>query len=988
MYFVSVDELLGGSVLGAASLTLPGYADPQRMLMPAAGATVYVYLRGGTTQADCFADQHGAGAPAVQPFSTDADGHVVDGAGSRLFTAQPVELDVAVSGGRLTSPQTIPVGGAGEGGAVVPRVQGAMATGLDASQTVDFAGTVQEVWLVGTLNANLTVTLTNRVAGCRLRLQLLQDSTGGRTLTVSDGVTPQAVSIGSTAGAYSEVLVDCPDAANVNVAEVGGGTVASGVELTSRKDQPSGYAGLDGGGKLQTSEFPTSAVTVVPPTGDTSGAGDLAAIQAQLNLGGVVRLRAGGLYTISTPNTKTTTNPSGSVNNSFPYGLQIPSNTTLDLNGATIKAAPGALGALICNQTMTSGGGDVNVGLISSGAPGIIDGNNNAILVNGPALVTIAWSTSPVCDNFRVQNGQNVGFWAFGNSQGQYAGGAGIVVANIQGGGFSCGQPYAAAMESRARVGRVTTLNMTPQPGNVFFNPGNGVYIVAKNSVVDTLLSINNTGGDKLDRPSQDVTIKQAFGLNNGDSGGNSGFKFQGGSSSATTVSSSPSRCEVGLVHMVNQNGAGLYMENSIDCRVGKYIGENNGLAGGYPDVWIGGIRDRIDDLYSDSAATYGVLVRQYAVDPSIGTCRIRNPNQLNQANIVGLTQAGASLTVGDFLAVDELPPPTNTTATAAVGGGSFAGGVTFSYVVTYLNAQGETTPSPEVSAAPVASGSVVLTWGTGALPTGVTGVKVYRATTSGGEYTSPALVATLGTVLTYTDTGSAVSTGAAPTLNTASTQKMKYGLQQTNVAATAFVGSLKVIGAATARVSAGGGILQAAASGGQTTPTAFYLRPKTGNVTPVQPAQGTLSAMPLPLGSACTIATIGVSVTTAGQAGALYRLGIYADDGNGRPGLLLVDADTVAADAIAKVEATVGLYVPAGRYHLAAVPQNCATTAPLVNGTTGTVDPPIPLNTLANAWLTNQNCWSQTGVTGALPTTWGTPVQGGAGVIPAIKVT
>lgn len=724
------------------------------------------------------------------------------------------------------------------------------------------------------------------------------------------------------------------------------------------------------------------------PTGDPSGNGDLAQITAQLNAaagagGGVVMLRSGQTYTINTPNSTTFTTPSGGTT-SLSFGIVIPSNVTLDLNGATIKAASGATGGLICNAHPTNGGGDTNIGLISSSGVGVIDGNSQVPPVGARGLVEFAWTTAPRVFNIKIQNGYTVGFYAYGNTNGNYD----LISTNsMKGGGIDLGQPFTAAMEFNATVGRLLSMNTSPEPGNTFFNPGNGVYLVASGGTTLCITGINNTGGDKLDRPSIDHQITAVYGINNGDSNGNSGFKFQGDTSSSTTTSSSPVRCEVGLIHMVNQNGTGLYMEGCVDCTVAKYIGENNGLAGGgLPDVWIGGIRDTISELHSDNANDKGLYIRPYAVDPSFGIVKIRNPNQSNGGVVAAIRQDGGYAVAGRVLCVDELPTPTNVTATAVVGGGTFAGGQQFVYVVTYTNANGETTPGPEVAATPAANGSVVLTWGTGVLPSGVTGVKVYRATAAAGEYTSPALLTTLGAVLTYTDTGTAVSAGAAPQLNTATTKKMVWGVQQTTALAFFHAESLKVVGAGTAPLAANGGISQAMGSASQRLVSGQYIRPKTSNVGSAQPAQGVLSAMPLDIGDSGTIATIGVNVTTAGQAGALVRLGIYCDNGHGQPGQLLIDAGTVAGDAINKVETAVNLWVPAGRYHLAAVSQNCATTAPILSGSSGTLDPPIPLNSLANAWLTNQNCFAQSGVTGALPSAWGSAVQAATGVIPTIK--
>ena len=61
--------------------------------------------------------------------------------------------------------------------------------------------------------------------------------------------------------------------------------------------------------------------------------------------------------------------------------------------------------------------------------------------------------------------------------------------------------------------------------------------------------------------------------------------------------------------------------------------------------------------------------------------------------------------------------------------------------------------------------GSAVLTWD--ALPAGTTAVKVYRGTLTGVENK---LVATLGAVVTYTDTGVAGTTASPPAAGAAVT--------------------------------------------------------------------------------------------------------------------------------------------------------------------------------------------------------------------------
>lgn len=107
---------------------------------------------------------------------------------------------------------------------------------------------------------------------------------------------------------------------------------------------------------------------------------------------------------------------------------------------------------------------------------------------------------------------------------------------------------------------------------------------------------------------------------------------------------------------------------------------------------------------------------------------------------------------------------PSGLGASANVGGGTFAA-ATYFWKVTGTTAAGETTGSNEASVAVALNGTATLTWS--ALPAGTTGVKVYRGTSSNGENV---LVATLGAVTTYTDTGTAGVAGSPPANSSAYT--------------------------------------------------------------------------------------------------------------------------------------------------------------------------------------------------------------------------
>lgn len=136
----------------------------------------------------------------------------------------------------------------------------------------------------------------------------------------------------------------------------------------------------------------------------------------------------------------------------------------------------------------------------------------------------------------------------------------------------------------------------------------------------------------------------------------------------------------------------------------------------------------------------------------------IANSNQLSLRNTGTVT-----VLIGPQSYIN---PPLSFTATAVGSGGTFAAG-TYYWKVTATNSLGESTGSLETTQTLVNNGSCNLQW---AQVTGATGYKVYRATSSGGESTTPALVTTIGSgsTVTYTDTGTAVSSGAVPASNTA----------------------------------------------------------------------------------------------------------------------------------------------------------------------------------------------------------------------------
>jgi parallel beta-helix repeat protein len=97
----------------------------------------------------------------------------------------------------------------------------------------------------------------------------------------------------------------------------------------------------------------------------------------------------------------------------------------------------------------------------------------------------------------------------------------------------------------------------------------------------------------------------------------------------------------------------------------------------------------------------------------------------------------------------------------------------------------------------------------------------------------------------------------------------------------------------------------------------------------------GTINATPIEIPTAVTLTSIGCEVTAAGESGALLRLGIYADSA-GFPGARILDAGTIAANAVATPTITISQALTPGIYWLVANPQAAPTTVPSIRVATG----------------------------------------------------
>lgn len=109
------------------------------------------------------------------------------------------------------------------------------------------------------------------------------------------------------------------------------------------------------------------------------------------------------------------------------------------------------------------------------------------------------------------------------------------------------------------------------------------------------------------------------------------------------------------------------------------------------------------------------------------------------------------------------LPVPVLNTVTTSPTGGTLAAN-TYSWTITALSATGETSKSNQLSVTTTgATSTVTLNWSAVA---GATGYRVYRGTSPVGQD----VYFTVGAVTTFTDTGTAPTTGQPPTINTSAT--------------------------------------------------------------------------------------------------------------------------------------------------------------------------------------------------------------------------
>lgn len=163
------------------------------------------------------------------------------------------------------------------------------------------------------------------------------------------------------------------------------------------------------------------------------------------------------------------------------------------------------------------------------------------------------------------------------------------------------------------------------------------------------------------------------------------------------------------------------------------------------------------------------------------------------------------------------------------------------------------------------------------------------------------------------------------------------------------------------------------------------YAAPVRGRTTTATPAANLVYCQWLPLDANVTVDRIGVEVTT-GTASTEVRLGIYAPDPvTGQPGPLILDAGTVATTATGAAEITVSQALPTPGVWLAVVRQT-ATGAALRFADTTLPGPLIPAVDLMNATNAAMCGYIRGGISGALPTSFGSTTPGSYLPIVAVR--
>lgn len=412
----------------------------------------------------------------------------------------------------------------------------------------------------------------------------------------------------------------------------------------------------------RTTALEAGAGQTLTATGDGT-TDDGPSIRAQLGAAAAGTTLYGGpgkTYLVGTPLTAATFKvPSGTT--SMPYILAIPSGVTLDMRGATLKLKTATDAVMVTNAgALTATPADTDVGLVNA----VLDGNNVTLTSKALAMFT---GVTKLRLSLKLINGTHLGVNCYNVDRCDFPM---LDADTFAGNPFSFGQNSPSGQDVRdCRFGTIRARNVTPDSGDPTNMPGNSIAGVFQRCSFDLIEARSCTAGVKFEQPSADLVIGRVLTDTCGDSGGNSGFKLQGTSTSTATQ---VSRVTVGEIVATNQTGHGLWMEYSSDCHIAAFTGKGNMTLGTGPDVWLGGFRDTVSSINSTNAGGDGVLVRTYATELRLGTVIVRNPGQVSgAASKMGVSVPGGTGLIRSITAVDDQGTHTMTRGVDVTGTGA-----------------------------------------------------------------------------------------------------------------------------------------------------------------------------------------------------------------------------------------------------------------------------------------------------------------------------
>lgn len=159
----------------------------------------------------------------------------------------------------------------------------------------------------------------------------------------------------------------------------------------------------------------------------------------------------------------------------------------------------------------------------------------------------------------------------------------------------------------------------------------------------------------------------------------------------------------------------------------------------------------------------------------------------------------------------------------------------------------------------------------------------------------------------------------------------------------------------------------------GTLAPGRYYAMPNTGNGvgTSALLGNGSFRCTMVYLRNQITITRMEAGITVVGDANSKLHLGVYADDGTGRPGALVLDPGTINGDSATDQEITgLSTIVGPGNYCFGAAVQGVTVTQPTVRTITNAGIAPINTELGTTMPASSATAWSfiMNGVTSTLP--------------------